>query len=98
MSVPRSTSSAPSIVRFDLTMLGEGREWNACGLGLRRRAVGGGNAEEAQALSVTTRQGLNGEGCGRPGAEADDHPVLNELNRCLCGCALQGVSLRAGCG
>ena len=68
-SVPRSTSSAPSMVRSIWRCSAKDVERNARGLGLGPRMLGGGNADEAQALAMAPRQRLDGEGGGRAGAE-----------------------------
>jgi hypothetical protein len=47
---------------IDLPMLCEGREWNSCDTGQGCRAVGGRDAEEAQALPVSLSESLDGKG------------------------------------
>src|SRR6516162_11128221 len=70
----------PIYREVDLAMLAEGRQRNVRRLRLRRRALGGGNADKAQALLTTPCKGLDCEGCRRAGTETYDHIILNQLN------------------
>ena len=83
---------------IDLPMLAEGRERNVRRHRLRRRALRGGNADEAQALLLPPRQRLDRKGGRRSATESDHHVILDQLHRCLGGGALERVAIRVGRG
>ncbi len=82
---------------IDLPVFVERRERNIRRGRLRRGALRGGNADEAQALSMTLRQRFDCESCRRAATEPDDHVILNQL-RCCLGGELECVPFSAGHG
>ena len=94
--VPRSTSSAPSIVRSICRCSAKEDQRNAGRPRLRRGSLRRWNADEAQALPMPAGQRLDRESRRRAGAEADDHALLDQLDRRLRRRALQRVAIGVG--
>jgi len=81
---------------IDLPMLAEGRERNVRRCGLGRRALRGGNTDEAQTLPMPPRKRLDRKSCRRTAAESDHHVILDQLQRRLGGGTLECVAIRVG--
>ena len=67
--------------QVDLLVFGKGRDRNAEPARLRRGALGGRDADDLEPLLDARRQPLDDKGGGRPGAEAEDHAVLDLFDR-----------------
>jgi hypothetical protein len=80
----------------DLLMLGKGGQRNAGRPRLRHGSLRRRDADEAQALPMPPRQGLDREGRRRAGAEPDDHAVLDQRDRRLGRRAFQRVAVGIG--
>ena len=83
---------------IDLAMFAEGGERNIRGLRLCCRTLGGGNADKAQALPMTSGECFDSENRGRAAAKPDDHIILDQLHRRLGGGALESVAVSLGRG
>ena len=79
---------------IDLAMLAERCQRNISCRRLRRRALGGGNADKAQTLPMPPRECFDRESRRRAAAKPDDHVVLDQLHRGLGGGALERVAIR----
>src|SRR5665213_3114864 len=84
----RSTGSAPSFCsavdrQVDGGVLGEARQRDLEAARLRRGALRRRDADDLETLRHPFAQSLDNEKCGRPGAEADHHAVLDVLDRAI---------------
>ena len=80
----------------DGSMGAEGGEGDAKRLGLRGRAFGCRDADDAQSLPHSAAKRVDHEGGGGAGAEAEHHAVLDGAERGLRGLALEVIRAHAG--